>query len=126
MYNYFMLIGTVTSDVQAKIVNETKKVVNLELAVAREFKNSKGEIIIDKIRIDLWEAGAELAERVLKKGSKVGIKGRIAPKWIKLESGAYASSNDLVGERLIQITPDGELKEYESFDEVNLDNKEEE
>ena len=58
MYNYFMLIGTVTSDVQAKIVNETKKVVNLELAVAREFKNSKGEIIIDKIRIDLWEGDA--------------------------------------------------------------------
>ena len=47
-------------------------------------------------------------------------------KWIKLESGAYASSKDLVGERLIQITPVGELKEYESFDEVNLDNKEEE
>ena len=28
------------------------------------FMNNKGEIIIDKIRIDLWESGAELAERV--------------------------------------------------------------
>ena len=100
MYNYLMLVGTITKDIELKEVAEGKKVVQLDLAVSREFKNQDGNYDTDFLKVTLWDFMAELAKETLKKGSRVGIKGRIYPHVEQLASGAYITINELIGERL--------------------------
>ena len=102
MYNYFMLIGYVSSDVELKEVgNPVKKVVKLNLAVQRDFKNQDGQYETDFFRITFWDFLAQLCIDNLTKGSKVGIKGRMVPVSEESVNGYKVYYTDLIGERLI-------------------------
>ncbi|MBQ9449610.1 MAG: single-stranded DNA-binding protein [Acholeplasmatales bacterium] len=101
MYNYFMLIGFVSNELEIKETSDGKKFLPVDLVVRRDFKNQDGEYTYDKVRIYLWEWLADLAFANVKKDSKIGIKGRVRPKYEKLESGAYVNVNNLYGEKLI-------------------------
>jgi len=104
MYNYFMLIGTICKEVEIKEVADGKRVVQLVLAVQRSFANMDGEYDTDFFNISVWEFLAEYANEKLKVGSKIGVKGRLVPKLVKLESGAKVYKNDLIGERIIYFS----------------------
>jgi len=101
MYNYFMLIGYVSNELEIKETSDGTKVMAVDLIVRRDFKNQEGEYTYDKVRIYLWEWLADLAKATVKKDSRIGIKGRIRPKYEKLESGAYVNVHNLYGEKLI-------------------------
>ncbi len=117
MYNYLMLVGVISKDIELKEVAENKKVVHLDLAVTREFKNSEGTYDTDFLKVTLWDFLAELASETLSKGSRVGIKGRIYPHTEQLASGAYVPINELIAERIFffdrSISSDEILKEKE-------------
>ena len=100
MYNYLMLVGTITKDIELKELANNKKVATLDLAVMRGFRNANGEYDCDFLKVTLWDFLADLAVDTLKKGSKVGIKGRIYPHVEQLASGAFVPMNELIGERL--------------------------
>ncbi len=101
MYNYFMLIGRICTDIEIKEVGEGKKVVNLVLAVNRDFKNMDGTYVTDFFRISLWEFLADLANDCLKKGAMVGIKGRLCPKKETISNGTVINVSELIGERVV-------------------------
>ena len=101
MYNYLMLVGTITKDIELKETADGKVVTTIDLAVTREFKNIEGGYDCDFIRVSLWGFVAEQANSCLYKGCKVGIKGRIYPHIEQLASGAYVPLNELIGERII-------------------------
>lgn len=101
MYNYFMLIGRICTDVEIREVGEGKKVVNLLIAVNRDFKNMDGTYTTDFFRVSLWEFLADLAKDCLKKGARVGIKGRLMPKKETIANGAVINVTELVGERVV-------------------------
>lgn len=101
MYNYFMLIGRVCNDIEIKEVKDGKRVCNLRIAVNKEFKNIDGSISTDFFSISLWEALAEVANDYLKKGTMVGIKGRILPKKEENKSGSLITVNELIGDRIV-------------------------
>ncbi len=117
MYNYFMLIGIITDDIELRDVGEGKRVVNLTLAVQRDFKNMDGEYSYDYIRVSLWDFLADAAMDNLKKGKKIGVKGRIYPRKEPHEKGFKIPVNDLTVDRLIYFddyTGEGELPTVES------------
>lgn len=102
MYNYFMLIGYVATDVELREVgNPVKKVVNINLAVQRDFKNPNGEYDTDFIKITFWDFMAQAAADTLTKGSKVGVKGRLLPLVEESKNGYKVYSTELKGERII-------------------------
>ncbi len=101
MYNYFMLIGRICTDIEIREVGEGKKVVNLVLAVNRDFKNMDGSYTTDFFRVSLWEFLADMAKECLRKGSMVGIKGRLSPKKETISSGATITTSELIGERVV-------------------------
>ena len=76
--NLIILIGNLGDNPK---VRETDygKVTNFSLATSETFKNSQGEKITQTEwhNIVLWKGLAEIAEKYLKKGSQVYIKGRI-------------------------------------------------
>ena len=120
MYNYLMLVGTITKDIELKETTDGKVVTTVDLAVTREFKNVDGGYDCDFIRITLWGFVAELAFETLSKGSRVGIKGRVYPHNEQLASGAYVPINELIGERLIYFDKNtGFEQEIGNEDEAN-------
>ncbi len=104
MYNYFMIIGTICKDVEIKEVADGKRVLHLVIAVQRPFANVDGNYVTDFFNISVWEFLAEYANEKIKVGSKIGVKGRLLPKLVTLESGAKVYKYDLVGERIINMS----------------------
>lgn len=101
MYNYFMLIGRIAGDVEVKTLSDGRKVLNLVLAVVKPFKNTNGEYETDFFKVSLWEFIAEMVAEKFKKGSQIGIKGRLCSRKEVLENGTNSYSIDLIGERVV-------------------------
>ena len=101
MYNYFMLIGRLCTDVEIRELSDGKRVANLLLAVNRAFKNPNGEYDTDFISIAVWEFLADFSVDNLKKGRKIGVKGRIGTKKITLKDDTETTTYTLIGENIV-------------------------
>ena len=101
MYNYFILIGRVARDVEIRMTSDGRHVLNVTIAVQRPFRNSNGDYETDFFTITLWESMAEVAAENFKKGSTIGIKGRLSQKKVTLDNGVAVNTAELVGERIV-------------------------
>ena len=59
MLNQVVLVGRLTSDLEAKELEDGKKVTNMTLAIPRSFKNAEGEYETDFVECTLWNNIAE-------------------------------------------------------------------
>ncbi len=78
MINNVIIIGRLTEDPVVKVLESGTSVCTVTLAVTRGYKNMGGEYDTDFIKCVLWEGIANNTAEYCKKGSVVGIKGRIA------------------------------------------------
>lgn len=76
MINHVAIIGRLTKDIELRKTQSNKSVVQFTLACNRNFKTD-GQPDADFINCVAWGKTAENMERYLKKGSLVGIEGRI-------------------------------------------------
>lgn len=81
MINKVILIGNVGSDVTVKEVNNNK-VANFSLATSERYKDKNGQQVVNTEwhRIEIWRAGAEIAEKYVKKGMLLYVDGKITTK----------------------------------------------
>ena len=77
MLNQVVLVGRLTSDPEAVVLEGGHKKSVFSVAVPRSYKNQNGEYETDFIRCVLWDAIAVSTAEHCKKGDIVGIKGRI-------------------------------------------------
>jgi len=78
MINRTVLVGRMTKDVDLRYTQTGKAVGNVTLAVNRPFKNQNtGEYDADFIPIVIWGKQAENLAQYMKKGSQIGVDGRI-------------------------------------------------
>ena len=77
MLNQVVLVGRLTSDLEAKELEDGKKVTNMTLAIPRSFKNADGEYETDFVECTLWNNIAENTTEYCRKGDLVGVKGRL-------------------------------------------------
>ncbi|MGN4127652.1 single-stranded DNA-binding protein [Lysinibacillus sphaericus] len=82
MINRVILTGRLTKDVDLSYTPQGVAKAQFTLAVNRAFANQSGEKEADFVQIQAWRKQAENAANFLKKGSLVGIDG-------KLQSGSY-------------------------------------
>lgn len=82
MINRVILTGRLTKDVNLSYTPQGVAKAQFTLAVNRAFANQNGDREVDFINIQAWRKQAENAANFLKKGSLVGIDG-------KLQSGSY-------------------------------------
>ena len=75
--NNIQLIGRLTKDVEVKFTQSGTAVGNFTLAVNRSFKNEQGEREADFINCVIWRKAAENLAQFTRKGSQIGIEGRI-------------------------------------------------
>ena len=77
MINNVVLVGRMTRDAELRYTPQNKAVATFTLAVNRNFKNQNGEREADFINCVMWRQQAENIANWAKKGTLIGITGRI-------------------------------------------------
>lgn len=74
--NTISIVGRTTTDIEVKTQGETK-FATFQIAVRRNFKNSKGEYDSDFIPCIISGAPSEILAKYVKKGHMIGIRGAL-------------------------------------------------
>ncbi|CAI9385763.1 single-stranded DNA-binding protein [Niallia sp. Sow4_A1] len=77
MINQVTLVGRLTKDPELRVTQEGTSIVNVTVAVNRNYKNQAGDYDADFVLCTLWNKVAENTAQYCNKGSLVGITGRI-------------------------------------------------
>lgn len=75
--NSVQLVGRLTKEVDLKFTSGGTAVGSFTLAVNRNFTNQKGERETDFINCVIWRKAAENLSNFTRKGSQIGIEGRL-------------------------------------------------
>ena len=95
------LIGNLATDVELKSVNEGKRVANFVLAVDRATKEGGA----DFVRVAVWDRQAELCDRYLAKGKRIGLDGRLRSRSWDDADGTRRSALEVVANRVEFLSP---------------------
>lgn len=77
MINNVTLVGRLTRDSELKFTSNGSAVATFNLAVNRNFKTQDGEREADFINCVIWRKHAEALANYAKKGTLIGVVGRI-------------------------------------------------
>ena len=77
MINNVTIVGRLTKDVDLRYLQTGKAVANFTVACQRPFKNQNGEYDADFISVVQFGKGAESTANYMRKGSLIGLTGRI-------------------------------------------------
>ncbi|MGG5340397.1 single-strand DNA-binding protein [Enterococcus pernyi] len=77
MINNVTLVGRLTKDPDLRYTSSGKAVASFTLAVNRRFTNQAGQREADYIQCVIWGESAETLANYAKKGSLIGIVGRL-------------------------------------------------
>lgn len=85
--NKFCVMGRLTRDPELKTLENGNKVVNVTLAVDRNYKDKEGKKITDFLNYSLQNKDAERIADFSKKGSIVCLQGSMGDKEIEIGDG---------------------------------------
>lgn len=77
MINNVVLVGRLTHKADLKFTTNGKNYTQFSVAVQRKFKNQSDEYEADFINCTLWGKAAENFTKFTRKGSLVGVEGRL-------------------------------------------------
>lgn len=100
MYNLVYLIGRLTADPEANDTENGKKVMSINLAVQRSYKNSNGIYETDFVRCILWDGIASRTAEFCHKGDLIAIRGQIRTSSYEKENGEKNYTTDVVVEKV--------------------------
>jgi len=103
--NTVQMIGRLTKDVQIRQAGQNN-VGNFTLAVNRPFKNKQtGEYEADFIMCQVWGKQAETLAQYTKKGSQIGVEGRIQTRNYENDQGQRVYVTEVVVDRFHFLDP---------------------
>ncbi|RDU37960.1 hypothetical protein DRW41_06730 [Neobacillus piezotolerans] len=100
MINQVTLVGRLTKNPELKVTTEGTPVSNVILAVNRHYKNSHGDFDTDFVQCTLWKKAAENTVQYCRKGSVVGITGRIQTRHYDNQEGKRVYVTEVVAESI--------------------------
>ena len=92
MINLVALEGRLVRDLELKKTNSGKSVANFTLAVNRRFQKDEA----DFIPCVVWDKQAEVMQQYLRKGSLIGVEGRIQQRTYQTNNGENRSVVEVV------------------------------
>ena len=105
MINQVTLVGRLTKDPELRYTPDGKAVSNITLAVNRNFRNSAGEYEADFLHCTLWKRAAENTAQYCRKGSLIGLTGRIQSRRYENQEGKKMYVTEVVAEFVQFIGP---------------------
>lgn len=104
MLNQVVLVGRLVYDPELKTLDSGKNVAKITVAIQRSYKNAEtGEYDTDFLNCTLWSGVAESTVNYCKKGTVVGIKGRLVQRFYEYEEGKSFIYPEIVAERVTFI-----------------------
>jgi single-strand DNA-binding protein len=103
--NQVTLVGRLTKDPEARKTAEGRSVLNVTIAVNRQFKNHQGQVDADFVLCKLWNKAADNTEKYCRKGSVVGITGRIQTRNYENDQGKRIFVTEVVAESIRFLDP---------------------
>lgn len=106
MLNRVVLVGRMVADAELKYTPNGVAVANFRLAVNRPFKNKEtGESEADFINVVVWRRPAENTAQYTKKGSLVGIDGRLQSRTYEGKGGKTVFVTEVVADSVQFLEP---------------------
>ena len=87
MINRVVIVGRITKDPELRSTTSGKKVTSVTVAVDNLTKNADGSKSTSFIPVTAWNNSAEFLTKYAKKGSLVGVEGRITQRSYKRNDG---------------------------------------
>jgi single-strand DNA-binding protein len=100
MINQVTLVGRLTKDPELTKTTEGIAVTHITLAVTRHFRNQNGEIEADFVQCTLWRRAAENTCQYCRKGSVVGVTGRLQTRNYDNREGKRVYVTEVVAETI--------------------------
>jgi single-strand DNA-binding protein len=98
MINQVVLVGRLTKDPELRYTADGAAVANVTLAVTRNFRNAEGGIDTDFVQCTLWRKVAENTANYCRKGSIIGVMGRIQTRSYEKKDGQRVFVTEVVAE----------------------------
>ena len=105
MINQVTLVGRLTKDPELRYTAEGKAVSNVTIAVNRPFRNKGGEYEADFVQCTLWKKTAENTAQYCRRGSIIGITGRIQTRHYENQEGKKIYVTEVVAEMVQFVGP---------------------
>jgi len=103
--NKAMLIGNLGADPEVRSTTDGTRVATLSLATNFTYKNAKGDKITttEWHRVTVWRGLADIAEKYLRKGSKLFVEGRISYGKYTDKDGIERYTTEIVADELTML-----------------------
>nr|DAE80600.1 MAG TPA: Single strand binding protein [Caudoviricetes sp.] len=108
MINNVVLVGRMTKEAELRYTPSNIAVATFTLAVNRDYKSENGEREADFINVVLWRQAAENLANWTKKGSLVGVTGRIQTRNYDNQQGQRIYVTEVVADRFQLLESRGE------------------
>ena len=118
MINNVVLVGRMTRDAELRYTPSNQAVATFTLAVDRNFKNQNGEREADFINCVIWRQQAENLANWAKKGTLVGVTGRIQTRNYENQQGQRVYVTEVVADNF-QILESRATREGQSGGSYN-------
>ncbi|WP_373129058.1 single-stranded DNA-binding protein [Streptococcus lutetiensis] len=118
MINNVVLVGRMTRDAELRYTPSNQAVATFTLAVNRNFKNQNGEREADFINCVIWRQQAENLANWAKKGTLVGVTGRIQTRNYEKQQGQRVYVTEVVADNF-QILESRATREGQSGGSYN-------
>jgi len=112
MINRTVLVGRLTKDPELRYTSSNIAVVKFTLAVNRTFAGPTGEREADFIQCVVWRKQAENLARFVKKGSLLGVEGRIQTGSYDDKDGIRKYTTEVVCDSVQFLEPKNQGNEY--------------
>lgn len=113
--NSVQLIGNVGKDIELKTISNGNFVATFPVATNEYYKNTKGEKVQDTQwhNVVIWGKQAELASKILQKGTEVCLQGKLVHRSYEDTKGNTRYVSEVKVNEFIKITK--EVKEEAPF-----------
>ena len=118
MINNVVLVGRMTRDAELRYTPSNQAVATFTLAVNRNFKNQNGEREADFINCVIWRQQADNLANWAKKGTLVGVTGRIQTRNYENQQGQRVYVTEVVADNF-QILESRATREGQSGGSYN-------
>ena len=105
MINRVVLVGRLTKDPELRYTPSGVPMARFTVAVNRPFSNQQGEKEADFIGCIAWRKQAENLANFMKKGSLIGVEGRIQTGSFEGQDGKRVYTTDVVADSVQFLEP---------------------
>jgi len=122
MMNRVVLVGRLTKDPELRHTQSNKAVATFTIAVNRQFTNAQGEREADFINIVVWGRPAENVKQYVRKGSQVGVDGRMQTRNYLANDGTRRYVTEVVAESVSFLEPKSNNNNYSQNNDYQQNN----